>query len=714
MRILICIIVLLSLVSALVQAEIAPVPDYSMLWNRFTSVRVVDSFTVAISTDGIAVCGYNTLESSFTHINQLFLDDKPIAMRLQNELLIVRTLSDSLLFIDVGHLPELVRLGGVAPESEFSDFFVHEDKLFIGAWFNGIVQYSMTDYGSLQFADSSMKGILVTQLEVRDDTLFALDEYNGIMRYDLSVGGLDGFLDYLYIPFRAATFTLDGSTTIISGLNDGVYQGEFGRPSSGIIDSIPGVSGSQRILRSGNTIVLLSDRQVSLVDRVSFSLLETIPVGDRAVDGDLMEVGDGVWLILPDEAGGLVAYDLENYIGPLSTFDRPGPISGLVLHNNELFTGSESSPIDMFALNTSAMPLWNQTIETERNSVRFMDCNGDSLIVLYSDTQELSVIYRDSVGQEEQWVNISVPAVAENVISMNYVDHIGNSSVDAILITYPYEIHVYTIADNMLMINPVIWTFPGEITSIAVDESRLYVANINSAVLGYQVTEEFELQYMDLIYFSVPIYEMVTLQNRILAFAFNRMYTLNWQISYAPRIASTIILPVTVNEATLDGSTLAVVGDEGVCVLDWSFSIPAIVDWGGRPGDIIAIDGDVLVTSNGESVHIYNLGEGSPTAVTDNDTQPVDFMLSQNYPNPFNPVTAIDFNLPHSASVNLKIFNVLGQCVRTLINSRKSSGRHTVYWDAQDNAGIPVSTGVYFYRLSVGDQVESRKMLLVR
>jgi len=97
---------------------------------------------------------------------------------------------------------------------------------------------------------------------------------------------------------------------------------------------------------------------------------------------------------------------------------------------------------------------------------------------------------------------------------------------------------------------------------------------------------------------------------------------------------------------------------------------------------------------------------------------PTSFTLHQNYPNPFNPDTRIDFEIGHNGSatqhVRLNVFNILGRQVKTLVDEDMSSGHHTVIWNATDNNGKQVATGIYLYRLEVGDRAESKKMLLLK
>ena len=83
--------------------------------------------------------------------------------------------------------------------------------------------------------------------------------------------------------------------------------------------------------------------------------------------------------------------------------------------------------------------------------------------------------------------------------------------------------------------------------------------------------------------------------------------------------------------------------------------------------------------------------------------------LYQNYPNPFNPSSEITYGIPNSSKVNLKIFDIVGRVVVTLVNERKEVGMHTVTWDAE---GVP--SGIYFYRIVAGDFTDAKKMVLMK
>jgi len=93
---------------------------------------------------------------------------------------------------------------------------------------------------------------------------------------------------------------------------------------------------------------------------------------------------------------------------------------------------------------------------------------------------------------------------------------------------------------------------------------------------------------------------------------------------------------------------------------------------------------------------------------------PTVFALEQNYPNPFNPSTTIRYQIPNDASVNLVIYNVQGQKIRTLVGKEQKSGYYSVVWDGRNDAGQTVSTGLYLYRVQAGSFVATQKMLMLK
>lgn len=111
-------------------------------------------------------------------------------------------------------------------------------------------------------------------------------------------------------------------------------------------------------------------------------------------------------------------------------------------------------------------------------------------------------------------------------------------------------------------------------------------------------------------------------------------------------------------------------------------------------GWVVGDNGTILHTTNGGVTFVE---EGQRHEV------PTEFLLSQNYPNPFNPSTTIRYQLPKKNHITLKIYDIPGREVATLVNEQKSPGEYAVQWNSGNAAG-----GVYFYRLQVGDVVQTR------
>ncbi|RMD93091.1 MAG: T9SS C-terminal target domain-containing protein, partial [Calditrichaeota bacterium] len=91
-----------------------------------------------------------------------------------------------------------------------------------------------------------------------------------------------------------------------------------------------------------------------------------------------------------------------------------------------------------------------------------------------------------------------------------------------------------------------------------------------------------------------------------------------------------------------------------------------------------------------------------------------DFRLFTNYPNPFNSNTFISYQLPVSVKVTLKIYNLLGDVVSTLVDEIQTAGEYRVVWDGRDSEGHLVASGLYFYQLTAGDFKQTRKLLYIR
>lgn len=204
--------------------------------------------------------------------------------------------------------------------------------------------------------------------------------------------------------------------------------------------------------------------------------------------------------------------------------------------------------------------------------------------------------------------------------------------------------------------------------------------------------------------------------------------------TYTPPLSVTITGPTSLGWKQTGTWTANASGGAGSYTYEWRYRYNGTGSWSGVVGTSqtytrTMLDTDfelqVKVASNGEiayDTHYVNYGIDKATepSVAEDSALPEDFILSQNFPNPFNPQTEIRFGLPVAADVNLVIFNLLGQPVRTLVSNSQSAGYYRQAWYGNDNSGRQAASGVYIYRIEVKPLDGStpftaiRKMILSR
>jgi hypothetical protein len=161
--------------------------------------------------------------------------------------------------------------------------------------------------------------------------------------------------------------------------------------------------------------------------------------------------------------------------------------------------------------------------------------------------------------------------------------------------------------------------------------------------------------------------------------------------------------------------------------LDGSFN----VEWG---PSLAVIDSDGDGFSNGEELQdpngAWQIGQpapgdpalvtlpGSPddfpTSIAVLSTLPDKFELANNYPNPFNPSTTIEFSVPEQSDVKIAVFDITGTLVTELVNEVFGAGTYRTVWNARDNFGSYVASGLYIYRMSAGNFTQAKRMLFIK
>ncbi|MDP3831725.1 MAG: T9SS type A sorting domain-containing protein, partial [Ignavibacteriaceae bacterium] len=130
------------------------------------------------------------------------------------------------------------------------------------------------------------------------------------------------------------------------------------------------------------------------------------------------------------------------------------------------------------------------------------------------------------------------------------------------------------------------------------------------------------------------------------------------------------------------------------------------------PGiNVIPTLGDTLTMKTIKGFSIFDTLKvmSIPVNINDVESIPNDYSLSQNYPNPFNPITKINYTIPQTGLVTIKVFDILGKEITTLVNEEKKSGNHKIEFN-----GSKLSSGIYFYQIKSGSFTATKKLVLLK
>ncbi len=703
-------------------AEIYDHPGYTFLSCEFGSVRVIDSFALASTARGVALLTLDNATGLLTQSGHLSLSTEPLTIKIRDDVAVILSKARLVYFADISNLPSISLLGQADLGIEFNDIDLVGQDIYVAAGYNGIRHYRMTGYNDPIFADSSLAGVHCVQMDIDNDTLYALDDYNGILRYDLSSSDLEHFVDLLAIPSQPRAFVKHDSTVVVS-LEDRqqLLIGDYSGGTGSIVDTISILSHPVGLFAIDSFIVT-ADASNLIVERVNLNSGEVLsvampPTTNIMADGGTYHASGEATLLLPDDESALTTYDIDQMHlpdNPHPAYERPGPITDLHVQDGVLMIGGVHNPLESYFIDTSGQAIRQDLLPGLRNATSIVSARERTLAFYPEIGTAISMLVtRDSIE-----ILHAYDGIGDDVTELRFYEQTPSDTLDLLLSIGQSQITLSAVTNDWIIIESNRINVIGNILDVVFVDSLLVFSTDNWQAYGYRVDEDLQAYHHWTIATPDQLDNLVLCTDQLLGFGSRDMYRVDVLGTEQPKVNFLGTLPVDVEASTVVGDILLTIGELGIGVFDTRYDIPQLLDFGGYGGSMIAATSNHIAISDGNAVYLYpyDFTLDSPTDIDDEPLLlvPGDFSLRQNYPNPFNPTTTIVFNLSRASDVKLSVFNLLGQEVVSLLDASSSAGEHAVLWGGTDRNGNEVASGTYFYRLETEQSVETRKMILLK
>lgn len=701
---LIKIIVISAFFQGMTSFGIEPEPGKSILQNSFLQLEISNLEVFALSEQCFSVLKWDSTEQILTELDQLLLPASARSMKRGGDGFVVRHVNDDLSFIGIRDLANVELMGTITPSKDYFDFEVIGGYLYLSRWFDGIDQFKILNFTGSAFIKNDLSGVLSTQLQRGGSALYALDMYNGVNRYDLSTG-FGSSINRLLVGERPFAMSVLGDLVLISGNSDVVTMGWLNRDSAEIIGTITGYPSPKRVLRQGSPLVFLSEREVHLREVFSFVSLGSFPIDSVNINGAIMDSGRQRHLFLPKHANGIMSFNLSELNSRHQILDRPGPITSALVHDFRLFTCGGGNPLEMYEIIGDSL-LSSVLLRDNFTGVTDLEISDNFLYALYANEQKILVFDISSLsGVADAFDTLSVSISNASEIK---VYNVPEMSTQLLTVENRDEIEVF--ANQFGSFEPVAyWMFDKPMADMTIFDRTLFVTDRFEKIVAYSIQNDFSLLQCGERNLTGTGWSMVSYHDNLFVFTGNTMtaFTDGLALDTIVRLSSYVL------DAEVHKDTLYTVGPDGIVEYDLSTGLPVFIDSGGLKGSQISVDGGIIATTDGTSINLYFGNSGTATEGAD-EIPAKSITLYENFPEPFNASTTIQFELPSNSDIKLSVYNLLGQQVRLLADQIFAAGRHSIEWDAKDEFGNDVVSGVYFYRLESHGEVFSRKMMMVK
>jgi len=734
MRKLLLVMLLLLSTTSPVQADLISGPDDSFLWNQFNSVTVVDSFALATSDFGVARLQLDPISGYFNPVDHLLLSNQPYRVKVVGGVALVSTTSDIVYLVDLTDPPGLGLVGEVDLGATVHDAVLVGTDLYLACGFDGLRHYTLSGYSTLDFVDSSLTPIHCIQVEYHEPYLIVLDDYNGLVRYDLETTGIGQIESGLLVPKRVGSFLFTNDNTVIMPVVTGnlYYSGAFG-PSGGYLTGITEMDiHPDRMFVTDSFLVAVNfeDRLIEGWHTIPGPeshhwLMQISQEFQLGFSADIYRQQTAAHLLLVSRNYGLIGWQLSRYYyyeQPRQVYTRPGPIRALDFHRGRLATGGERNPLELYQIDSENQPVFDTAL-FGLNNVRVAAAGGDLLFAHFAGLNQISALEFTDTSID---VRSGLPTAGHSFRKLRYYDYEPNDTASMLLAVGQNYVDIISVSTAGSLARADIARTLDDVLDAIVVDSFLLVSTSGRQLYAFRIFSSFHVILWWSVSTTGELNHMVDTGPRgvpggwtqppiVLGFDGNQMYEIWLRDDGMPVLYTLDALPIEVTNSALGPEAIYTIGPQGVGILDLSYMIPRMDLFGGYSGHLIAFHDSVLAVSDGTAVHLYSFPEGLSAPADDmaDELLAVSY-LGPNYPNPFNPRTRIDFLLPEPAQVELYVYDLLGRRVTSLLEGQCPAGLHSVEWDGTDRYGRRVASGVYFYRLSTPGVTETRKMVLLK
>lgn len=704
--------------------------ESDILWRTVFDAKYDRGLIFLLMVNGLQVYdgGVDFVNPSF--VSQLSLDYAYDHFEMSGDHGAVYTSDGRIAFIDIADRDDMRLSGHVSLNDTIFDYVMYDSVGFVACGFEGISIIDQSDLENTFVTATLEDAVHAVAVEATNGFLYVVDDYNGLLVYDLSIPMQPQLIDFVLFSSPVRDVSVTGDELYLAFGESGIYAYTVELPWRMIPSRMYTTDSKVLKVESFDETLLAVDlfRAVHIFDTDSSEARIVLNGRDASNRFDFARRNGRDYLFAPDRSGDFRVLSVDGGPEPDQVWMYPGSyrITNVALVDSLLLVSGATDDLDIWKIGGDKPEI----VSSFESSNQFTYVTAlDSLVMVAENSIATGFIHLLSTAEvccmlDMEKTLTTVPDVAD--IKAEYND---TGSVD--LVSFGID------GTSIMTIG-----FPDEppedfyvATGFAFISSGFRVAAADRAGgYVYTVTTKGSLGK---IYDARAIGQSGQV-TEIGSFSNSRRVRSIEVLDSVCYIAGVFGLRVFEMDGPLIGSFIAelygsydfrdlvldeqsdimfaAVGEDGVAIFDISDranpELISLIDTPGFAQQLDFADG-VIAVADAHSVQLfrYELYDSDPVL-------PMSFTLSQNYPNPFNNLTRITVSVPVSESqgerVTLEIMNLLGQVVRTIVDHPLDPGIHEFSWDARESTNEEVASGIYFYRLTVAGFSETRKMMFLK